>query len=605
MHKNKIFIILLFLASYLYSSAIDFTKNSDYVLLSSEVYVDTQNLTYEDIKDKVSFSKSEVNHINFGFVRDKTVWVRLDFYNHSDKKVSKVLQVKNPLLESVILYDGKNLYKAGMLHIDKQTYLNPTFELTLNPNQSKVYYLKVQNSTTALRFELHLKDEVTFLHEEYAQRTLIFVFFTVLFMLLLYNVTLIIYTKKRTYLYYCLYLIVLMAQQSTYLGITQLYAPSWFVYYDNFAVVLKVNLLYISAAIFAKSFLNSKNYPKIDKVYNFIIILALIEIPLFGTPDFYYPEIPVFTAFSFIIFNLFAGYHIYNKGYKEARFFIVGWSFLVVGFVLMILDGVGLITIMHKTSNIILFLTALEAVILSLAFLDRYMSLKNEKEKTDIMLMNTIKDKQKEIELQIAKKTKDLNDALENKKTLLRELHHRTKNNLQLILSLIRMQSDGSSAKVKQKFQDLEGRISAIAKSHQLLYLKDDLQKINMDEYINELCNDLESLSEKELIVEIQARQIYIPLREASYIGLIINELITNSIKYVNLPNIIISIEMLKNNNHYVLSIKDNGCGFDYDEVKSSGIGLKLVKTLVEAQLGGSLDIQIKNGCKYMIEFSL
>jgi two-component sensor histidine kinase len=126
-----------------------------------------------------------------------------------------------------------------------------------------------------------------------------------------------------------------------------------------------------------------------------------------------------------------------------------------------------------------------------------------------------------------------------------------------------------------------------------------------MDEYINELCNDLEGLSDKNLIIDIQVRQIYMPLREASYIGLIINELITNSIKYVNLSNIIISIDMLKNQNQYSLEIKDNGVGFDYEKVKTKGIGIKLVRTLVESQLDGKLDIDIKNGCRYMIEFRL
>jgi two-component sensor histidine kinase len=607
MHKSKIFFIgvFLFLASYLFASPIDFRKNSDYILLNSKIYVDAESLKYEEIKNKALFSDCKVKHINLGFVRDTKVWIKLEFYNDSDKNVSKILQVRNPLLESVILYDDDKIYKSGMLYVKNPRHLNPTFELTLKPKQSKTYYMMVQNSTTSLRFELNLQDKITFLKDEYSKKTLIFVFFTVLVMLLLYNMTLIIYTKKRTYLYYCFYLLTLMAQQSTYLGLTQLYAPSWFIYYDNFAVVLKVNMMYISAAIFAKSFLNSKIYPKIDKIYNAFIILALIEIILFGTQYFYYPEIAVLTALTFIIFNLFAGYYIYNKGYKEARFFIIGWSFLVVGFVIMIFDGLGIITIMHKTSNIILFFTALEAIVLSLAFLDRYMMLKHEKEKADTMLMFTIEDKQKSIELEIAKKTKDLEKTLESKKTLLRELHHRTKNNLQLILSLIRMQSDGSNEKVKQKFKDLEGRISAIAKSHQLLYLKDDLQKINMDEYINELCNDLEGLSDKNLIIDIQVRQIYMPLREASYIGLIINELITNSIKYVNLSNIIISIDMLKNQNQYSLEIKDNGVGFDYEKIKTKGIGIKLVRTLVESQLDGKLDIDIKNGCRYMIEFRL
>ncbi|NPA59898.1 MAG: hypothetical protein GXO30_05480, partial [Epsilonproteobacteria bacterium] len=482
---------------------------------------------------------------------------------------------------------------------------NTIFKLSLDSKEFKTYYLKVQNKTTSLKFGLFLKEEVVFLYDEYTKRSLMDVFFTIIIMLLMYNLTLLFYTKNKTYFLYAFYLATLISQQATYLGLTQLYMPSWFVYYDDLSVVFKVNMVFIAAAFFAKSFLETKNYPKINTIYNIIISAGFLEIFLLGMPSFYYPEIGIVTAFSFVIFNMYAGFYVYISGYKQARFFVVGWSFLVIGFIVMIFDSLGIITVMHKVSNIIMFLTAFEAVVLSLAFLDRYMILKQEKEQINKILLNTLNEKQIEIELQINKKTKDLCDALENKKILLKELQHRTKNNLQLILSLIRMQSDGSSEGVKHKFKNLEGRISAIAKSHQLLYLKDDLQKINMDEYINELCNDLENLSEKELIIDIQARQIYMPLREASYIGLIINELITNSIKYVNLTNIIISIDMLKNGAKYLLIVKDNGNGFEYDKLSSEGIGLKLVQILVESQLGGNLEIQIKDGCRYMIEFQL
>ena len=206
-------------------------------------------------------------------------------------------------------------------------------------------------------------------------------FFSIIVMLLIYNSLLFLYTKENAYIFYCLYLATLLFQQVTYLGVSQMFFPQWLIHYDNLNVVFKVNIMYITAAIFAKSFLQTKVYPRINRIYNAIILVAILEMPLFGTPSFYYPEVAVLTGFVFVVFNIFASSFIYQQGYKQARFFVIGWSFLVVGFIIMIFDGLGLISVMHKMSNLIIFLTALEAIVLSLAFTDRYMILKVAKDK--------------------------------------------------------------------------------------------------------------------------------------------------------------------------------------------------------------------------------
>ena len=602
----KIFLLLLLFLNYLNATPIDFTKNSENILLESELYIDEESLDFNQIKNNATFFQSDTEHINLGLTQNKVLWVKVGFYNNSDEEVEKILEIRNPLLESVVLYDGNKEYAKGMLYADStHQSVNRTFALKLDSKEFKTYYLKAQNSTTALRLGIFLKDRISFLQDDYKQQLIIYIFFSLLLILLVYNFLLYAYTKENSYLFYCLYLLALITQQSTYLGISQTFLPQWLIYYDNLNVVFKVNVMYITAAIFAKSFLQTSKYPIIDKVYNLIIVVAILEIPLFGTPRFYYPEVAILTGFTFVLFNIYASSYIYKKGYKQARFFVIGWSFLVVGFVLMIFDGLGLINVMHKMSNLIIFLTALEAIVLSLAFTDRYMILKVEKDKTDSLLVETLQERQKVIEFEIQKQTKDLNAALENEKTLLKELHHRTKNNLQLILSLVRMQSDNENKYVKKYSKNLEYRINAIARMHQTLYLNDNLQQINMDEYINELSGDLENLSKKDVIFKIVNRQTYLSFKEAGYVGLILNELITNSIKYTALSNIVISIEMSRDENRYTLIYKDNGLCYDLFKADRSSIGLKLVRTLVEDQLEGRISVEMKNGCKHMIEFEI
>ena len=607
--KNGIkFFIFLFLSTLnLFSQGIDLKKPKQNILEYASYYIDVNNLSFEEIKMLKTFKKVNTEHFNFGFVKKEVIWIKISIENSLATDIQKVLEIKNPLLEEITLYTRDGFEKSGMLHIDKfRTYIQPSFTINLEANRSQVFYLKIKNSTTALRFGIFLKDKNLFIKEEHTQQVLIMIFIGIILALFLYNILLYVYSREKSYLYYALYLGILLAQQLTYLGITPLLFPYALVYIDNLSVVFKVNMMFIMATLFAQSFLQTLRYKNIHKIYNGIIILALIEIPLFGTPWFYYPEVGILTGLLFVMFNIFAGTYIYREGYKQARFFVVAWSVLVIGFILMILDGLGIISIMHKIPNIIMYSTALEALLLSLAFTDRYILLRQAKESSDTKLFNTLQDRQSVIEEEIKRQTTELSFALENKKILLQELQHRTKNNLQLILSLVRMQLDDSQEMVKEKFEDLDFRIRAIAKTHELLYLKDDLEQIPMDEYIFELCHDLEeSVSSRKIIIDTQASHIYLPLSKASYTGLIINELVTNAIKYANKENILINIIMKKEGKKYLLNIKDNGKGCDMKKLEGTSLGITLVKILLKYQLEGSMKVENNKGLNYRIEYKV
>jgi two-component system, sensor histidine kinase LadS len=605
--RIKIVFFLFFFLFYstLNANPIDFSKNNETLLEKAEIYIDTKDQNFLQIKKSAVFTRIHQKHINLGFVRDTTLWIRLEFFNSSAKEVKKILEVKNPLLEEVVLYtDGTQIEKGSLNVGSRKNTRNTIFHLHLDTNENKVYFIKVKNATTALRLGLSLKEKFQFLDDEYYQQLLVYIFFTIVTMLFIYNISLFVYTRENTYGYYCLYLGTLMFQQATYLGITQMYMPQWFIDYDNLGVLFKVNIMYITAALFAKSFLQTKKYPKLDKIYNTIIIISILEIPIFGTPYFYYPEVGILTALFFIIYNMYAGYYIYKQGYKQARLFVIGWSFLVVGFLLMILDGLGLISVMQNIFNLIMFLIAVEAMVLSLAFVDRYVILRAEKQMADALLVDEYKNRQAVIEEQIKEQTISLSKALETKQTLLKELHHRTKNNLQLISSLVRMQADSSSKELKEKLNDLDRRINAISKTHQMLYLKDDLERIDMHQYISELYNDLVMTCNKKIEAKIDVKNLFIHLREASYIGLIVNELITNSIKYVEKEKIEIYIGMYNEGDRYFLTLGDNAT-IKQSDLKTDGLGIKLVKTLVEHQLEGKVKIKVEDGLKYMIEFEL
>jgi len=329
---------------------------------------------------------------------------------------------------------------------------------------------------------------------------------------------------------------------------------------------------------------------------------------ILSIPQFHNLHIVILTGALFIVYNLWAGYISYMHGNKQARLFIVGFGVVFVSYILIILDALGLTSIMQDFQNILMVSTALEALILSLAFADRYVILQKEKEKVDARILQESTNRTNMIKSEVVKKTQELNTALEVKELLLKEVHHRVKNNLQIILSIIRLQNDKvDDEKVSEKFINLENRINAISKTYNMLLIKDNLEEIDMQEYIDSLLVDIQETVRStgqniKIHTDINA---FIPLRESVYIGLIINELITNTYKYAFDDNKgTISISLAQNKNDYVLTIEDDGKGYTLQE-QTNSLGLKLIHTLVYDQLGGEMETKTNSHTKNIIRFSI
>jgi two-component sensor histidine kinase len=564
-----------------------------------DILLDTNETPFELIKER-SFTPLEDLHFNFGFDSNTIVWLRMRVQNTHPYPFESILAIDNPLLENITLFlpDG-TIEERGLLQRSQGTYLHPAFTITLESQSHTTLYLKISNSTTMLSGGVFLYDKATFTRLDRGLQINIALFLGLLSGLLIYGLLLFIYTRNRSYLLYALYLLTLLFHQLTYVGFLPLYAPSWFSAIDNIIVVPKIAAIIITAALFAQDFLKTTEIPLIYKGYQTFIIALLLQIPLFGTPWFYYPEVTIITGLLFIAYNLWAGLYMYFHGNKQARFFIVGWSVLIVGFFLMIVDALGFVSIMYHFPNLILWLTVIEALFLLLAFVDKLSILRHQKEEYEAKLIA-------ELEQRNAIIATEVNAQTQAFKHLYRELHHRVKNNLQIILSIIRLQSDHSDECANnQAFLNLENRIRSIAKTHELLYHKECIDAINMSEYIQSLCEELvSSLSSKPLQFKYNIA-LALPLQEAVYIGLIVNELVSNSIKYAP-QSLEIELSLkYKNSKECVLHVSDQGDGYDPAQTPQGALGLKLVKILACEQLNGTFTTDTKKGSIYNIRFSI
>ncbi|MFA6195819.1 MAG: sensor histidine kinase [Sulfurimonas sp.] len=209
----------------------------------------------------------------------------------------------------------------------------------------------------------------------------------------------------------------------------------------------------------------------------------------------------------------------------------------------------------------------------------------------------------------VEKKNQRLSFEIKNKNVLLKELYHRVKNNLQIISGLLSLQSRRIQDKTtKSIFDETNQRIIAMAMIHEKLYQSNNLEAVDMQVYTLELVDNLRrSFQTKDLTFSIVCENFNLDLEKAVPMGLIINELVTNSIKYAfdeTYSNKIISVKMYRvPEDKFILEVYDNGKGADLQSLHE-GFGFKLIESLASFQLKGIISCFNENGLHHQIIFS-
>jgi two-component sensor histidine kinase len=207
---------------------------------------------------------------------------------------------------------------------------------------------------------------------------------------------------------------------------------------------------------------------------------------------------------------------------------------------------------------------------------------------------------------------KIIQQSLKEKELLLSELHHRVKNNLALISSLINLEISNTNGQVisVEKLEDIKSRIKSLAIVHDKLYKSKDIEKIRLDEYVSELSEELKSsfFEYPNIHVETNLVPCTVHLDKAIPCGLILNEVITNAYKHGFCPGNeagLIEVTLSKKNEMISIVIQDNGKGIKADfNISSDGnLGTGIVYSLTE-QLGGKSFYRSEKGTRFEIEFA-
>jgi two-component sensor histidine kinase len=397
-----------------------------------------------------------------------------------------------------------------------------------------------------------------------------------------------------------LYLFGIILFESIYLGATQFYFAS-----NALSEIITKGTMIIIAFFamaiirFTQVFLETIQFPKLHTFFN----IHLWIIPFIGLSTYNSILLPQSVVAIYLpvgIALLFTAYYALFKGVKQARYYVIGWSIVIVALLLTILKSFGITDVSQHFRYINETAFTLEALLFSIALAHRIKILSDEKQKADRQLILHQQNEQKKLEILVTKKTKDLSDSLVEKELLYQELNHRVKNNLHMIRSLVRLQNNQTTHKEsKMILTDTENRINSIALLYEKLNLSKAAEELNTLHYFEEIIQQLKNVNSKHIEVTLDINHNLNP-DTLLYIGIILNELLTNAFKYAfKQQSGEVSILLDKSGDMVTFSIHDNG---EYFENKSNNsLGLRIVENLVSKQLKGEFRFFEENGTKVMI----
>jgi two-component sensor histidine kinase len=586
--------------------AIDIDENSSNLSLldKSSIFIDSsQTLTLQDIKQK-KFTEHKSIDINLGYQANKTLWIQFTLHNKSNKSIIKTLEFENEETEHIILYQANEVLRGGFFYYDEnRRSLTPSFLISLKSNESKIYYIQTLAQIKPLKANITLWNEIDFVKYDMKDRIYRFMFVGIIFVLLLYNLMILVFTRDKAYLYYSFYLFALIFYSNYYSGMLSFYLLSsegaiWAIKIHTVASVFFV----FFCLLFTKEFLQTKQFKNLNKIIN-ITMYTLPFIAIFSYDNLVFNSHSVTSLLLIGLLLVYSGFYALYKGVEEAKYYVIGWTVMLISLTLFGFQAFGIYNLKEYSLTYLPEIAfVLETLLFSMALAHRIKLNNEEKLTLNAKLIAFQESEKADLNRLVEEKTNDLKFLLNEKEILYKELNHRVKNNFMMILSLLKLQiSRIKISETKNALKITENRIKSIANLYEMLVLDTQEININTQEYLENIYHNISLNFDKE--VEIHYEIDYnIALNSLIYIGLVFNELVTNSFKYAFLTKkgkIFVTVKKVKK--IIYLSIIDNGIGFTRG--RKNTLGLIIVETLIEGQLEGKLSINASLGTEVNISW--
>ena len=566
------FMFIILCNSVVFALDIDTKTSYNELLVHAKIYKDynrsenIRSIQKKKFKNEASWS--------FGYSPKFDVWIKFTLTNKTPHTIEKILEYDNPLSSYVEFYEREVLIKQdGLLSVSEdRSSLHPIFKVRVKAYESKVFFIKTSSTITTLIIKLNLWSTDAFKSKEIRYQLILALFFGAMGIIILYNFIIFLATKERSYLYYVLFFASISFHHLVYKGVVTLFVSSEVMegLIANSSFIVAMPMLFL--ALFMKHILDLKQYPRLNKTLNYILILylMLILVVMITNQHQYRSIFLMFVLFSLLYMTIYA----LVKRNKQAYFIIGGLGLFTTSGLFMYLSSSGVYDIYRYIPYYTESSLVLEIMLFSLALASKIKSLVKEKVKS------------------------------EERKILLKDLNHRVQNNMRIILSFITLQRDELiDKKTDNILTNLENRILAISELYSLLEVKGEGSIVDTNKYFFSIIENLKKSFKRNEIKIVLNSTVSMNSEYAKYCAIIVNEAVTNAFKYAfnHTKSGEIKIELQENEKSYFLSIEDNGSGFK--KKSTNGLGMTILDTLVTLQLEGTLSIKQKNGIKLEIEW--
>jgi two-component sensor histidine kinase len=544
------------------------------------------------------FTPSRSRSPAFGFTLS-AYWVRFSVVNPLDQDVQWWLEIAYPPMDRIDLYTSMasgqfDFRRTGDLlpfHTREVKERNFIFQLPLPPKGQQTYYIRFETAGV-MNLPLTIFSSSALVEKIHREEILQGLYYGAILIMLIYNFFIFLSIRDTSYLYYVLFNCGWMLAMLTLNGLAFQYLWSRGVWWTNNSLLFFFCFSFLWGVQFSRAFLETaKNTPVFDKILCGLILLSGsgVAASLFASYHFAVRLTNIIGMFSVLIW--INGFLCLLQGVRTARYYMCAWSALIIGVAVLSLKNCGILPHTVWTAWAPQIGSATEIALLSLGLAGRIKTLRRQKEQAEKALMET------RITMQDA---------------LLKEVHHRVKNNLQVISSLLGLQSEyATDQRVLEMFKESQHRVESMAFIHERLYRADDSRRIDVADYTHTLASHLfvsYGARAEPITLTLDMDNMMLGIDTAIPCGLIIHELVTNAIKHA-FPDGRkgeIRLSMVVNEaGQYTLVVSDNGIGFptDLDFRNTESLGLQLVTTLTE-QLDGTIALESKGGTTFTIAFA-
>jgi len=388
------------------------------------IYEDSSsNLDIYAINDCTTFEKSSLLIPNLG-TNQNPFWLKFKLTNMSDV-TDLVLNIECPTLNKVEIYKYieynrfDSLSMGEALPFKNRIYNYPNFivDLNISKGDTALFFLKIQSNDIKV-LPINIARKKTLFNNLTNRDILIGTYLGIMFVMFLYNLFVYFSTKDKSYLFYIVYVLTFGITQISILGYAYKYFWPNSPEFSNFSIILFSCLSGISAGVFQVKFLKIKEFfPRFYMIFYPFYGLYMLSVLtyLFGAKQMAYDLLNI-NGLPYTLLMLFFAIYITIKGYRPAKFFLISWSFLLIGIFVYVLRNFGVLPYNIFTSFSMQFGSAMETVLLSFALADRINILRKEKEDAQQETIVAIKKNEQLIQSQniiLEKEVKDRTVALE------------------------------------------------------------------------------------------------------------------------------------------------------------------------------------------------